>query len=773
MNTAPGAGTGDWADAYAKAKHLVAQMTNEEKNNVTYGHSSNTNGCAGNSGSVPRLGFPGLCLQDAENGVRATDMVNAYPAGLHAGASWNRNLTHDRARQIGAEFRRKGVNVALGPVAGPLGRVAKGGRNWEGFAADPYLSGQLMYESVDGMQENVIACLKHLIGNEQETNRNPPMDIPEAHNHSVSSNLDDKTMHELYLWGFQDAVKAGAGAAMCSYNRANNSYACQNSKVMNGLLKTELGFEGFVVTDWVAQHGGYQSAEAGLDLVMPMSNGKTWANGTLVEAVTNSSMAQSRLDDMVTRTLASWYKLAEFKNPGHGMPASLLEPHQLVDARSPDSKNTIRQGAIEGQVLVKNENGALPLAKPRFLSLFGYDAVAQGINMQQKDGSNSWAFGLADTQVYPNGSAFAGQVYTDFLHTDAPTGARGAGVALNGTLMVGGGSGASTGSYIDAPFNAFQQRAREDDTFLSWDFISQDPGVNPASDACIVFINELSMEGSDRPYLADPSSDDLVEHVASKCSNTMVAIHNAGIRLVDPWIDNPNITAVIYAHLPGQDTGQALVDVMYGEVSPSGRLPYTVAKDEKDYGHLLNPTVPDNSSLFYTQSNFTEGVNIDYRHFLAQNITPRFEFGFGLTYSQFEYSSLQVHRHEDVSTSHIPYDAVSPSTPAPQGGLRSLWDVVATVTCTVKNSGCITAAEVPQLYVHIPGDNPEKVLRGFDKQVVHPGESVQVEFDLTRRDLSNWDVESQNWVLPNGEYKIMVGQSVLKILEEGSLKIEN
>lgn len=191
------------------------------------------------------------------------------------------------------------VNVALGPVVGPLGRLAEGGRNWEGFSNDPYLSGALAEDTIYGLQESVIANVKHLVANEQETNRNPTaLTTPGSINASVSSNLDDRTMHELYLWPFMDAVHAGVGSAMCSYNRINNSYGCQNSKVMNGLLKTELGFQGFVVSDWYAQHAGVASANAGLDMAMPDS--PFWA-GNLSVAATNGSLTAGRLDDMVTR----------------------------------------------------------------------------------------------------------------------------------------------------------------------------------------------------------------------------------------------------------------------------------------------------------------------------------------------------------------------------------------------------------------------------------------------------------------------------------------
>lgn len=269
-------------------------MTLEEKLNITSGYTNPANTCSGNTGSVPRLGWPGLCLQDAGNGVRAADLTNSYPSGIHVGASWDRNLTYRRGLEMGKEFRIKGVNIALGPVAGPLGRTALGGRNWEGFAVDPYLSGALNAETIKGIQEaGVMANLKHLIANEQETWRRPYNDTEAA-----SSNIDDKTLHELYLWPFMDGVRAGAASVMCSYNRVNNSYGCQNSKLMNGLLKTELEFQGFVVSDWNARTGGIAGALAGLDMIMP--NGTSWA-GNLTESVKNGTISEDRVTDMANR----------------------------------------------------------------------------------------------------------------------------------------------------------------------------------------------------------------------------------------------------------------------------------------------------------------------------------------------------------------------------------------------------------------------------------------------------------------------------------------
>ena len=263
----------------------------------------------------------------------------------------------------------------------------------------------------------------------------------------------------------------------------------------------------------------------------------------------------------------------------------------------------------------------------------------------------------------------------------------------------------------------------------------------------------------------DDFSDGLVMNVAANCSNTVVVIHNAGIRLVDQWIDHPNVTALIYAHLPGQDSGRALVQLLYGLQSPSGKLPYTVAKNESDYGTIGTPTLPSGEFQLFPQDNFTEGVYIDYRAFDAKNITPRYEFGFGLTYTTFAYSDLQIKNLPDASTSYMP-----PDSPIQEGGIASLWDVIAQVTAVIENTGDVDAAEVAQLYVGIPG-RPAKQLRGFSKVDIPVGENVTVEFDLLRRDLSEWSTSDQSWVLQQDSYPVYVGASSRNLPLVGTLNI--
>ena len=218
-----GEGLGDWDDAYRQARDFVSQLTLTEKVNLTTGVGWQSEKCVGNVGSIPRLAFRSLCLQDSPLGVRFKDFASAFPTQLTIAATWDRQAFYDRGFDMGSEHRDSGIDIQLGPVVGPLGRFAEGGRNWEGFAPDPVLSGIAVAETIKGIQAaGVMACTKHYIVNEQEHFRQgpPPVGLKE----SLSSNLDDKTMHELYLWPFADAVKAGTATIMCSYNQINSRF---------------------------------------------------------------------------------------------------------------------------------------------------------------------------------------------------------------------------------------------------------------------------------------------------------------------------------------------------------------------------------------------------------------------------------------------------------------------------------------------------------------------------------------------------------------------
>ncbi|RDW61487.1 putative beta-glucosidase-related glycosidase [Coleophoma crateriformis] len=711
-----------WAAAYGKAEAFVAQLTLEEKMNVTRGY---TGTCVGNSGSIPRLGFKGLCFEDAPSGIRGPDFVSSFPAGSHLAATWDKDYMYRYGKALGEEYYGKGVNVALGPVGGPLGRVTRGGRGWEGPGPDPYIAGIQMGEIVTGTQDaGVIACSKHWLLNEQEYRR-----LPSALGESLSSNADDVTIHELYAWPFMNALRAGTAAIMCSYQRTNNSYGCQNSKLLNGILKTEFGFEGFVVSDWAAQQSGVATANAGLDIVMP--DGGYWGNN-LTQAVNNGSVSIDRLDDMVTRQLAAFYFLGQNESYPQANIYSGLVQHPVLDVRG-DHDKIIREIGAAGHVLVKNVNESLPLKAPRHVSIFGYDAEVK---------ANPWT----------NPARFGGGYEVNFGWE-----------TFNGTMITAGGSGSNTPPYVISPFKAIQDRVIADRGTVRWDFFSVDPTVEASTDVCLVFINAYASESFDRLGLSDEFSDNLVNNVASNCANTMVVLHTAGPRVVDAWIEHENITAVIYGGLPGQESGHSLVDVLYGDVTPSGKLVHTIAKQDSDYGNVLNSSVSFNA---FPQSNFTEGVYIDYKYFDRENIEPRFEFGFGLSYTTFEYSNLAISQSA-ASTAAYPSANVS----VVQGGHPELWEVLFNVSATITNTGSVAGAEVAQLYLGIP-NAPIRQLRGFEKAMIPVNGSATVTFELTRRDLSIWDVVAQKWLLQGGvDYPLYVGASSRDLRLNGTISI--
>ena len=334
-----------WADSYEKAARMVSRMTLPEKVNVTTGTGWGMGLAVGSTGPAVRVGFPGLALQDGPLGIRKADNITAFPAGITVGATWNKDLMYERGRAHALE-------------------------------------------AIAGIQDQgVMATIKHFIANEQEHFRQPwEWGLP----HAISSNVGDRAMHEMYAWPFADAVRAGVASVMCSYNMVNNSYACGNSKLLNGVLKDEMGFQGFVMSDWLAQRSGVASALSGLDMTMP-GDGLRWADGDslwgphLSRAVLNESLPLERLNDMVTRVVAAWYQLGQdsderfdFDGPnfssfsdermGYMAPESpsdqdLVEVNKFVDVQG-DHNLIARAVAVEGTVLLKND-GILPLTPER------------------------------------------------------------------------------------------------------------------------------------------------------------------------------------------------------------------------------------------------------------------------------------------------------------------------------------------------------------------------------------------------------------------------
>ncbi|KAK2871765.1 hypothetical protein FQN49_002847 [Arthroderma sp. PD_2] len=645
-------------------------MTLTEKVNVTTGVGWQMGLCVGNTGPATEVGFPSLCLQDSPLGIRFADNITAFPAGVTVGATWNRDLMRKRGEALGREARRKGVNILLGPSMGPLGVLPAAGRNWEGFGTDPVLQAIAAAETIKGTQnEGVIATAKHFVMNEQEHFRQPyEWGIPEA----MSSNVDDRTLHEVYVWPFAESVRAGVGSVMCAYQMVNNSYSCSNSRLLNGILKDELAFQGFVQSDWYAQQSGVASALAGLDMTMPgelprSDPGTSFWGANLTTAVLNSSVEVNRLNDMATRIVAAWYQLKQdsWKRPGRdgygdGGPnfsswtknktghrhEGSEDDHEMVvvnqyvkaaNERDDSHSNLAREIAAEGTVLLKNEDAILPLStkgtasgRKTKVGVFGEDAgPGNGPNACPDRSCNQ------------------------------------------GTLGSGWGSGTADFPYLVTPWEELNKTYNHDNVSIT-DYLYngiQDKDLAD-KDLCIVFTNADSGEGfvsfedidGDRNDLfLQKDGNNLIRQAADKCGegkgDTIVVLHSVGPVILEDWIDTPGIKAIVLANLPGQESGRALVDVLFGKVDASGRLPYTIAKDSEDYG-------PESKVLYESedpvpQKNFSQGLYIDYRYFDKNNITPRYEFGYGLSYTTFRLSDLKTNLIHNRSTSPPPRPEVN------------------------------------------------------------------------------------------------------------------
>jgi beta-glucosidase len=438
---------------------------------------------------------------------------------------------------------------------------------------------------------------------------------------------------------------------MCAMSRVNGSYGCENSPLINQLLKTELAFPGMVTPDTSAQHTALGSANGGLDL----GDSSLWNNDTLLAAMANGSFSQARLDDIAVRNLMGFYH----ENIDEKPRISAAGVTEYRDVRR-NHRELIRRAGGASISLLKN-SGGLPLSKPKSMAVFGANARPVLVGP---------AHVFDDIDPVP---------------------------AWDGHLVFSGGSGTSSPSYVITPYDALLAKALIDGTQMMWILNATliDPnyvavagtsgtmaapkfeGYAAMVDTCIVFINAWSGEGNDRTELRNADQDGMILSVADNCNNTIVSVTTVGARILDTWIEHPNITGVIYSSLLGEQSGQALVDVLYGDANPSGRLTHTVAKDEGDYPVEVCLTA---------DCNFDEGVYLDYKYFDSYNVTPCYEFSFRLSYTNFTYSPCSTCFSYNCAT--VPAITFTNQTAlsmryaqgalAP-GGQLDMWDIVMTL----------------------------------------------------------------------------------------------
>jgi beta-glucosidase len=647
-----------------RANLLIKAMTLDEKITLLHGVDPlPQKAYVGYVPAIPRLGIPSLHLADGRAGVGngATD-VTLLPAPIVAASSWDSQVLNKFGKVLGQEQWMKGTNVALGPSIDVV-RVPEWGRTFESYGEDPYLNGRMATAEIRGIQsEGPIADANMYLTMNQESNR-----------FSEDSVVDERTLHEIFLPPFAAAVEEGhVGTIMCAYVKTNGSYSCENPDLLKHMLRSELKFDGWVMSDWGATHSTVASAGNGLDQEMP---GSKYYGDALNAAVTNGQVSMNVIDEHVRHILIPMFQ--------HGLFDRAPAGAWSANARSPQHDAFSREVAEEGTVLLKNAGGLLPLAADTRIAVLGV----------------------------PGGTA---------------------------PKVEGGGSSGVMAPYKVSPLDGIRKRAQQA-TLISYSAgsdLGEAAATARAAEVAIVFVQTEETEGKDRPGLELPGDQDaLIRAVAAANKKTIVVLDTGGPVLM-PWIDR--VTGVIEAWYPGQEDGNAIAAILYGDYDPSAKLPLTFPRSAT--------AIPTSSKQQWPgingESDYTERLEVGYRWFDAKNAAPLFPFGFGLSYTSFRLGHL----------------VVTPTT-VPAGNGAEGGQV--TVKVDVNNSGKHDGAEVVQVYVGQPAENgePPHQLRAFAKVQLRAGETKTVSMTLDPHAFSIYESAAQRWLSPAGTYEILVGTS--------------
>jgi beta-glucosidase len=681
-----------------RADLLIEQMTLDEKVALVHGFDTWTYtapplwlGGGGGVPGIPRLGIPDLQMTDGRSGVANTGgrgrYATALPAALAAAASWDTKLAYGYGALLGKEVRDLGFNVSLGGTANII-REPRNGRNFECWGEDPILIGRMLGRALRGTQDQgVIGNINRYAVNDQEMAR-----------FTINAVIDKRSMQESDLLAFEIAIKeSDVGTVMCAYNRVNGDFACENSYLLTDVLKKAWDYKGWVMSDWGATHSTAKAALAGFDQEEP---GGVYFAAPLKAAVEKGDVPAARLDDMVHRILRTEFAYRVFDNPPVARPVNPFTGAEVA-----------QRVAEQGIVLLKNGSGQLPLK-------------ASGIKSIAVIG------GHADAGVLSGGGS--DQIDAAGGNAVPPPSPE--------TARASGGSGTPPAVWHpSSPLKAIRAKApnAKVDYDAGTDFAAA-ARLAAASDVSIVFVHQHTTEGRDVPNLSLPDNQDqLVNQVTTANPHTIVVLETGGPVLM-PWIDN--VSAVLEAWFPGIRGGEAIANILFGDVNPSAKLPVTFPKAEADLPH---PTLPQASDVA-TEINYIEGLKVGYKWFDAEGKEPLFPFGFGLSYTTFSYSGLKVTPGNEVQ-----------------------------VSCKVTNTGRHAGAEIAQVYVSLPNTagEPPKRLVAWDKIQLGPGETKAVTLRLDPHYLSIFNVTKNDWELALGEYKVYVGASSRNTPLSGTMRI--
>lgn len=650
-------------------KEIVRQMTLEEKAGM----------CSGKDfwhlKSVERLGIPEVMVSDGPHGLRKqaengdhlgiNESIKAvcFPAACATACSFDRDLLEEMGAALGTECQAENVSVLLGPAVN-IKRSPLCGRNFEYFSEDPYLAGQMAKAHITGVQkEGVGTSIKHFAANNQE-----------YHRMSASSEVDERTLREIYLAAFETPVKeAKPKTVMCSYNRINGVFASENPWLLDEVLRKEWGYEGYVMSDWGAVNDRVPGLKAGLELEMPASGGET--DRQIVEAVKNGTLKEEVLDQAVERILNVIFDYVDHRKDAV---FDMEKDHALAE-----------KVETESMVLLKND-GILPLKKgvrAAFIGVFAKTPRYQGggsshINSFRVTGALEAAEEMADL-TYAEGYRLKEDVIDEVLVAEAVEAAKSAEVAV---------------IFAGLP-----------DAFES--------------------------EGYDRTHMRMPESQNYLIHEVCKVQpNVVVVLHN-GSPVEMPWAEE--VSGILEAYLGGQGVGTAEARILFGEANPCGKLAETIPDKLSDNPSYLN-FPGDGETVAYR-----EGIFVGYRYYDRKEMPVRYPFGYGLSYTEFSYSNLQLDKSSMKDTDTL------------------------TVSVDITNTGKRAGKEIVQLYVADrtgSADRPVRELKNFAKVSLEPGETKTVRMELNKRSFAWYNVKLHDWYAASGTYEIQIGKSSREIV---------
>lgn len=660
-------------------KGIIREMTLEEKAGM----------CSGKDfwhlKGVERLGIPEVMVSDGPHGLRKqaaeadhlglNESIKAvcFPTACATACSFDRDLLEEMGERIGDECQAEDLSVILGPAVN-IKRSPLCGRNFEYFSEDPYLASQMAAAHIKGVQsKNVGTSIKHFAANNQEHRRM-----------SCSSEVDERTLREIYLAAFETAIKeAKPDTVMCSYNRINGEFASENHWLLTEVLRDEWGFDGYVMSDWGAVNDRVKGLKAGLELEMPASGGTT--DKEIVEAVKNGELDEAVLDRAVERILNIVFKFADNRQEGK---FDKEEDHKLA-----------AKIEAESMVLLKNE-GVLPLP-------------TQGKKI-----------------------AFIGKF------AEAPRFQGGGSSHINSFKITGALEAAKGVAQV-----TYAQGYDIKEDVIDQDMLNQAVETAKEADVAVIFAglpDAFESEGYDRSHMRMPECQNtLISEIAKVQENVVVVLHN-GSPVEMPWADE--VKGILEAYLGGQAVGQAEVDVLFGKANPCGKLAETIPYKLADNPSYLN-FPGDGQTVEYN-----EGVFVGYRYYDTKEMPVRYPFGYGLSYTTFEYSDLQLSADRIKDTDTLK------------------------VTLKVKNTGDRAGKEIVQLYVADKtgsASRPVKELKNFVKVELQPQEEKIVEMELDKRSFAWYNTQIHDWYAASGEYEILAAASSRDIRLKKTVYVES